>query len=95
MAAKWAMRTVNAMPNFSPMRLVFNANSLVTALTGWAKVWKESLRAAARTRAMVVKRSAQERAYSFDIDQRKQADEVCAFAQTMHLDNQTRSYLTY
>jgi hypothetical protein len=27
MAAKRAMRTVNAMPNFGPMRLVFNANS--------------------------------------------------------------------
>ena len=27
MAAKRAMRTVNAMPNFSPMRLVFKANS--------------------------------------------------------------------
>jgi hypothetical protein len=27
MPAKRAMRTVNAMPNFSPMRLAFNANS--------------------------------------------------------------------
>jgi hypothetical protein len=60
------------MPNFSPMRLVFNANSLVTALTGWAKVWREeSLKTAARALAMVVQRSAQEKAYCFDVNQRK------------------------
>src|SRR5450755_1511075 len=68
MAAKRAMRTVNAMPKFSPMRLVFNANSCECPLRPGQGLERRILPGpAARNNAIVAHRSVRNERYCENI----------------------------